>query len=396
MAARCVAPAPPMRRSRPGALARRPSSASPLLSARGSTKPRAPVRAQYKLGITLGEWCEENGEYGDKLMEEWYDPDRTVDGVTRGTKYRALWRCSSGCTVDGEKFTWEARVSNRTRTKRRAGCPGCSGHVPTDANNLRKWCQDNGEYGQKLAAEWAEPDVNMKDVTPASAKKLTWRCSSGCTVDGEPFTWVSTASHRTSNNRTGCPGCGGHGRYVQLTDQNNLLKWCQDNGEYGQKLIEEWAEPDVNMKDVTPGTNKKHVWRCSSGCTVDGEPFTWESTLNSRTCSIRTGCPGCGGHGPSAQLTDQNNLLKWCQDNKEYGQKLIEEWAEPDVNMKDVMPGTNKKHLWRCSSGCTVDGEQFTWEAIVDSRTCSDRCGCPGCSPAAPIDLKKRLGKVAR
>ena len=260
--------------------------------------------------MTLGEWCDENGEYGDKLMEEWYDPDRTVDGVTRGTKYRALWRCSSGCTVDGEKFTWEARVSNRTRTKRRAGCPGCSGHVPTDANNLRKWCQDNGEYGQKLAAEWAEPDVNMKDVTPASAKKLTWRCSSGCTVDGEPFTWVSTASHRTSTNRTGCPGCGGHGRYVQLTDQNNLLKWCQDN--------------------------------------------------------------------------------------KEYGQKLIEEWAEPDVNMKDVMPGTNKKHLWRCSSGCTVDGEQFTWEAIVDSRTCSDRCGCPGCSPAAPIDLKKRLGKVAR
>ena len=96
------------------------------------------------------------------------------------------------------------------------------------------------------------------------------------------------------------------------------------------------------------------------------------------------------------QLTDQNNLLKWCQDNKEYGQKLIEEWAEPDVNMKDVMPGTNKKMTWRCSSGCTVDGEQFTWEAIVDSRTCSDRCGCPGCSPAAPIDLKKRLGKVAR
>ena len=90
------------------------------------------MRAQYKLGITLGEWCEENGEYGDKLMEEWYDPDRTVDGVTRGTKYRALWRCSSGCTVDGEKFTWEARVSNRTRTKRRAGCPGCNPSAPID------------------------------------------------------------------------------------------------------------------------------------------------------------------------------------------------------------------------------------------------------------------------
>ena len=71
--------------ARPGALARRPGCASPLLSGRGSSsKPCAPVRAQYKRGMTLGEWCDENGEYGDKLMEEWYDPDRTVDGVTRG------------------------------------------------------------------------------------------------------------------------------------------------------------------------------------------------------------------------------------------------------------------------------------------------------------------------
>ena len=171
MAALCVAPAPPMRRSRPGALARTPGAASPLLSGRGSSsKPCAPVRAQYKRGMTLGEWCDENGEYGDKLMEEWYDPDRTVDGVTRGNRYRALWRCSAGCTVDGEQFTWEAAVGGRTSPNRH-GCPGCAGFVPTDAHNLRKWCEDNGEYGQKLIEEWAEPDVNMKDVTLADKQE---------------------------------------------------------------------------------------------------------------------------------------------------------------------------------------------------------------------------------
>ena len=73
------------------------------------------------------------------------------------------------------------------------------------------------------------------------------------------------------------------------TDQNNLLKWCQDNGEYGQKLIEEWAEPDVNMKDVMHGTNKKLLWRCSAGCMEDGEPFTWEATGNNRTGPKRLG-----------------------------------------------------------------------------------------------------------
>ena len=92
----------------------------------------------------------------------------------------------------------------------------------------------------------------------------------------------------------------------------------------------------------------------------------------------------------------QNNLLKWCQDNGEYGQKLIEEWAEPDVDMKDVMHGTKKKMTWRCSAGCTEDGQPLTWEATGNNRTGTKRQGCPGCNPAAPIDLKKRLGKVAR
>ena len=244
--------------------------------------------------MTLGEWCDENGEYGDKLMEEWYDPDRTVDEVTRGNPtYRALWRCSTGCTLDGEPFTWEAPVNRRTSTNR-AGCPGCAGKVPTDAHNLLKWCQDNGEYGQKLIEEWAEPDVDMKDVTPATDKKMTWRCSSGCMEDGQPFTWEAQVHSRTRSDRCGCQGCSG---YVP-TDANNLRKWCQDNGQWGQKLIEEWAEPDVNMKDVTPGTNKKLLWRCSAGCTVDGEPFTWESTVRNRTCSTRTGCPGCSPKAP--------------------------------------------------------------------------------------------------
>jgi hypothetical protein len=206
-------------------------------------------------------------------------------------------------------------------------------------------------------------------------------------VDGEKFTWEAEVGGRTNPKRHGCPGCAG---FVP-TDENNLRKWCEDNGEYGQKLIEEWAEPDVNMKDVTLATNKKHLWRCSSGCTVDGEPFTWESTVNSRTSSNRTGCPGCAGK----VTTDANNLLKWCEDNGEYGQKLVAEWAEPDVDMKDVTPKSNKKKLlWRCSAGCTMDGEQFTWKSTVSNRT--EGQGCPGCSTYAPIDLKKRLGKVAR
>ena len=254
--------------------------------------------------MTLGEWCDENGEYGDKLLEEWYDPDRTVEEVTRGAAYKALWRCSAGCTEDGEAFTWEALVNNRTGSDRN-GCPGCAGQSPTDQNNLLQWCQDNDEYGRKLIEEWAEPDLDMKDVMPATNKKLSWRCSAGCTKDGEAFTWEATVSNRTCSDRTGCPGCAG--RNGSPTDQNNLLQWCQDNGEYGRKLIEEWAEPALGMKDVVPAAHKKLSWRCSAGCTEDGEAFTWEATANNRTCSKHTGCPGCS---PCAPISLQKRLGK--------------------------------------------------------------------------------------
>ena len=239
--------------------------------------------------MTLGEWCDENGEYGDKLLEEWYDPDRTVEEVTRGNRvYKALWRCSAGCTKDGEAFTWEGLVSHRTRPER-SGCPGCARRSPTDQNNLLQWCQDNGEHGRKLIEEWAEPELAMKDVMPASTKKLSWRCSAGCTKDGEVITWEASPNNRTGSGCTGCPGCAAK----SPTDQNNLLQWCQDNGEYGRKLIEEWAEPELAMKAVTPGAEKKLSWMCSAGCTEDGEPFTWEAMVYDRTGSRRKGCPGC-------------------------------------------------------------------------------------------------------
>ena len=150
--------------------------------------------------MTLGEWCDENGEYGEKLLEEWYDPDRTVEEVTRGNKYKALWRCSAGCTEGGEAFTWEATVGHRTNSDRPRGCPGCARKSPTDQNNLLQWCQDNGEHGRKLIEEWAEPTLAMKDVMPASTKKLSWRCSAGCTEDGEAITWEAIVYGRTSSN----------------------------------------------------------------------------------------------------------------------------------------------------------------------------------------------------
>ena len=76
--------------------------------------------------------------------------------------------------------------------------------------------------------------------------------------------------------------------------QTTYSSGARTTGSADRSSSQEWAEPDVDMKDVTPKSNKKKLlWRCSAGCTVDGEPFTWESTVSNRTSSDRHGCPGC-------------------------------------------------------------------------------------------------------
>ena len=53
--------------------------------------------------------------------------DLGMKGVAMVTE--AVVEVLAGCTEDGETFSWEATVNNRTRPERE-GCPGCSPYAP--------------------------------------------------------------------------------------------------------------------------------------------------------------------------------------------------------------------------------------------------------------------------
>jgi len=169
------------------------------LRRRGAAVLCPPPRGGPRLSPTnnMRTWCEEEGR--EDLLEEWADPNKGPDEVTRAsTTAKVQWKC--GKVECG--WTWYATVYNRTRSVRPSGCPACAGKVPTPTHNLEVWCKEQGQ--ERLLEEWADPDEAPKDFTPGSKVKVPWKCGKcGCG-------WDATVHHRTRSERpTGCPACAG-------------------------------------------------------------------------------------------------------------------------------------------------------------------------------------------
>ena len=99
------------------------------------------------------------------------------------------------------------------------------------------------------------------------------------------------------------------------------------------------------------GSNKKLKWICNKGHEYEASPY-------SRT-GDKTGCPYCAG----------KKVLSGFNDLKTRYPKIALEADGWDPGV--VMPGTVKKHSWKCTLG-------HKWDASPNSRTNCDN-GCPFC-----------------
>jgi len=152
---------------------------------------------QRTRGKSFIEWCTENGERGERLANEFKDPDKLPTEVTKGSWYKALWKCQK-C-----KHAWKATVKNRTKSDKPTGCPKCVHLAPlSKTNNFLVWCEKNGELGKKLSREYVDKDKPPTAVTKGSNYKALWKCEE-CAHE-----WRAKMFHRTNSDRlTGCPKC---------------------------------------------------------------------------------------------------------------------------------------------------------------------------------------------
>ena len=131
---------------------------------------------------------------------------------------------------------------------------------------------------------------------------------------------------------------------------------------------------DADPTQISPGSNKKHRWRCGN-CGHE-----WEATVNSR--SQGSGCPRrCrSGARRGVSLAEGNP-------------ELAAQWADGlnEDSPADVTVSTRLKRWWRCP----VCGH--TWKTSVGNRNRGS--GCPACSGRAVVagvnDLATRFPEVA-
>ena len=198
------------------------------------------------------------------LAQEWHPTKNgalTPADVVPGTRRKVWWRCSKG-------HDYQASVASRVNG---SGCPICAGKkVLAGFNDLATLYPD-------IAAQW-HPSKNgaltPAQVTPASNKKVWWRCEKG-------HDYQAVISSRTMRGG-GCPYCANKKVLVGYNDLATLYP----------AVAKEW-HPTLNgpltPQDVTPGSRRRVWWQCSAG-------HTWQAVIYSRTGTQHCSCPVCSGH----------------------------------------------------------------------------------------------------
>ena len=254
----------------------------------------------------LYSWCMKNGEWGQQLLFEFGDGNNSQQffdeetgmfkgpmDFSKGSSKKIKWTCIK-CGK-----SWESDIHNRTAHK--TGCKYCSkdtvgnkisqAKTKRDSNDLYTWCTQNGEWGQQILNEWQGIDVNGNEIdihkiAKASNKKVLWKCNKG-------HVWDAPISSRTYM-MSRCKYC--YSNHV-VREDNNLYNWCLTNGEFGERIINEWTGIDednnkYNIHDITKGSRKRFIWKCKN-C---GD--TWITSVVDRI-SYKTHCPKCNVKGTS-------------------------------------------------------------------------------------------------
>ena len=195
--------------------------------------------------------------------------------------------------------TWEGSANSYIVEE--LGCPKCNANSnPVKIKyasrgkgqiTLDEYCDDHGEDGKRLRAEFDDENNELTReeaflLSYGSQTELNWRCKI-CNSS-----WEMSLHDRTSHEQ-GCPYCAGK----RVSEQNSLLTYCNQNGDWGQRLKAEWTGLDsegnqISMNDITYGSNKSVQWQC-----IDCGHI-WSATINTRA-TRKTGCPNCCTSGTS-------------------------------------------------------------------------------------------------
>lgn len=203
----------------------------------------------------------QNSIKNTNLIEEWDYELNSIDpsSVSTNSNKKVWWKCKT-CNN-----SWRVSVNNRSQGN---GCPYCAHKI------IKQGYNDLETTHPEILEEWDYEKNTIKPNTifAGSNKKVWWKCKK------HNHSWESSPNSRI-NQHSGCPYCS----------NNKILTGFNDLYSQNQELMKEWdfSKNIVDPKTIAPGSNKKVWWKCS----ICG--FEWQTSPNSRTSAIKTGCPKC-------------------------------------------------------------------------------------------------------
>jgi len=238
--------------------------------------------------------------------------------VMAGSNKKMPWKC----TDHGHE--WETSVAHRSREG--TGCPVCSNQrTLAGFNDLQTTHPDIAR----------EAVFDPTTITAGSNKKMPWKCAA------HGHEWEAFVAHRT-RSKSGCPICTNN---VVLAGFNDLQTTHPDIAQ----------EADLNPTTVIAGSGKKITWKCAA------HGHKWETSVEKRTGSDKTGCPFCSNKRVLAGFNDLHTT---------HPELAAEAMFDPTT----VVAGSNKKMPWKCAA------HGHEWNAQVNSRYGPEGSGCPVCT----------------
>ena len=261
-------------------------------------------------------------EEASHLASEWMADknDRSIDGVTVGSNYKAWWKCKT-CSHE-----WQKPVFYRVKG---LGCQKCG-------RKKKGLLVDKSPH---LVEEWVteKNDRPIDEITIGARYKAWWQCK---TCDNQ---WQALVHSRTTG--AGCRPCS----ELQRKKQPYIINAFQ-------YLATEWMgdKNDRPIDGVTGGSNYKAWWQCKK-CSHE-----WQAQVHSRI-DRKTGCPKCAGKDKGL-LVDKSP-------------HLVEEWVteKNDRPINEITIGSDYKAWWKCKK-CSLE-----WHASVIKRA-RNNSGCPKCN----------------
>lgn len=215
----------------------------------------------------------------------------------------------------------------------------------------------------EIAREWdygKNAPLTPELIAAHSGKKAYWICEKG-------HRYSSVIASRTGD-ACGCPVCSNTGSALYrdgvYIGEHSLAK---EAPEIAMEFDEE--KNGISADNVAVASNKKMWWKCA----VCG--FEWQSKVNNRTSSLKTGCTECArvqnkqGKGKRATAVLKNGSLLERYPN------ICMEWdySKNKIQPNEITPASHQKVWWLCKKG-------HSYQSSVSHRTSERPTGCPYCA----------------